>query len=536
LSFVTTAPEMVTAAAGDLAGIGATLGEAAAAAAGPTTSVAAAAGDEVSTALSRLFGTYGQQFQALTAQATAFHDGFVRLLNEGAAAYLNAEVANTAAATDPLLGGLTPTLGGAGLGSLLLTGGPAGPMLGTGPLSPVFDGIGQSLGGVLTAVVNGNEGALLSDPLGYLLPGLFASGVPASPGGSAWQMLFANTGTNLQKIFGAWAARPFPVLNQVIINQNHYSQIFWNGVATDLQGFPANVPTNVQLAVQGASTFNPAALAQGYINQQIGSGQATGTSLNHAGADFQKTVPIFEYDMGLAGQAVMTGDYHGAVQHFGQGFLNLFITGVDASNMSDIKLEGPAGDLLPSSGGGGITGQQDQFFVSLLPPGSIPRQMVRNFFNTLSTFTTSVGFAAIGPPIATLGGIATGATAFGAAAQAGNGVGAVGALVDMPAYALDGFLNGETTIDLALPLTTTLPVPIVGTLLGPVTVPVVVHFPFYGILVEPQPITATIDLSLLGLTTAPIDLTLGGRGFGGLIPELLNGMPQQIASTISPSN
>jgi PE family len=533
VSFVTTAPEFVTAAAGNLAGIGSALGEAAAAAAGPTTSVAAAASDEVSTAVSQLFGTYARQFQALSAEATAFHDGFVSLLNSGAAAYLDTEMANTAAATDPLLGGLTPTLGGLtptlgglaptlgglDLGSLLLTGGPLGPLLGNGALSPILDGVGQDLGGILTALVNG--GPLISDP-------------PAS--GSAWQRLFANTGTNLQKIFGTWAAHPFPVLNQVIINQNHYSQIFWNGVATDLQGFPANVPANVELAIQGASTFDPAALAQAYLNQQIASGQSTGTSLNNAGKDFGETVPIFEYDMGLAGQAVMVGDYHGAVQHFGQGFLNLFVTGIDASDMSHIKLEGPAGDLLPSGGTGGITGPQDQFFVSLLPPGSIPRQMLRNFFNTFSTLTTSVGFAAVGPPIATLGGIATGATAFSAAAQAGDGVGAVGALVDMPAYALDGFLNGETTIDLTLPLTTTLPVPLVGTLLGPVTVPMVIHFPFDGILVEPQPITATVDLSVLGLTTVPIDLTLGGRGFGGLIPELLNGIPQQIASTISPSD
>ena len=48
MSFVIAAPELVSAAAEDLAGIRSALGEAAAAAATPTTGVAAAAGDEVS--------------------------------------------------------------------------------------------------------------------------------------------------------------------------------------------------------------------------------------------------------------------------------------------------------------------------------------------------------------------------------------------------------------------------------------------------------------------------------------------------------
>src|ERR1700757_3437712 len=94
VSFVVTAPEMMTAAAENLAGNASTLGEATAAAAGPTTGVAAAAADEVSIAISRLFGTYGQEFQAASAQAAAFHNEFVSLLNGGAAAYLSTEIAN----------------------------------------------------------------------------------------------------------------------------------------------------------------------------------------------------------------------------------------------------------------------------------------------------------------------------------------------------------------------------------------------------------------------------------------------------------
>lgn len=72
MSFVTAAPEFVTAAAGDLADIGSALGAANAVAALPTTGIAAAAADEVSTQLAPMFGAYAQKYQALSAQAAAF--------------------------------------------------------------------------------------------------------------------------------------------------------------------------------------------------------------------------------------------------------------------------------------------------------------------------------------------------------------------------------------------------------------------------------------------------------------------------------
>ncbi|BBX96248.1 hypothetical protein MLAC_15420 [Mycobacterium lacus] len=57
MSFVIAEPETVAAAAGDLAGIRSALTTAAAAAATPTIEVLPAAADEVSAAISRLFGT-----------------------------------------------------------------------------------------------------------------------------------------------------------------------------------------------------------------------------------------------------------------------------------------------------------------------------------------------------------------------------------------------------------------------------------------------------------------------------------------------
>ncbi|WP_160040571.1 PE family protein [Mycobacterium interjectum] len=93
MSYVITVPDAVQGAAQDLAGIRASLTEAAAAA-GPTTGIAASAGDEVSIAIASLFGSAGQQFQALNAQAQAFHAEFETLLSAGAAAYVGAEAAN----------------------------------------------------------------------------------------------------------------------------------------------------------------------------------------------------------------------------------------------------------------------------------------------------------------------------------------------------------------------------------------------------------------------------------------------------------
>jgi PE family len=107
MSFVIAAPEMVEAAAQNLAGIRSLLSEATATAAGPTTGVVAAAQDEVSAAVAALFGQFGQDYQAISAQAQAFHGRFVNLLNAGAGAYLSADVANaeqalTSAANAPV--------------------------------------------------------------------------------------------------------------------------------------------------------------------------------------------------------------------------------------------------------------------------------------------------------------------------------------------------------------------------------------------------------------------------------------------------
>jgi hypothetical protein len=77
MSFVTTQPELITAAAGDLAGIGSMLTVGSAAAAGPTTGVVPAAADEVSALTATQFATQAQLYQAI-ARASRGHSPAIR--------------------------------------------------------------------------------------------------------------------------------------------------------------------------------------------------------------------------------------------------------------------------------------------------------------------------------------------------------------------------------------------------------------------------------------------------------------------------
>ncbi len=94
MSWVIAAPEYVAAAANDLGGIGSTLAQANAAALAPITTVLPAGADEVSAAISFLFGAHAQAYQALSAQAASFHQQFVQLMSGGATEYAAAEAAN----------------------------------------------------------------------------------------------------------------------------------------------------------------------------------------------------------------------------------------------------------------------------------------------------------------------------------------------------------------------------------------------------------------------------------------------------------
>jgi hypothetical protein len=137
-----TQPQVLAAAAADVADINSAIGAARAAAAGPTTGLVAAAGDEVSAMSAALFGAYGQEYQALLQQAAAFHEQFVAALSSAGNAYAGAE----AAASNSLgtLGGDVQALmgGNAAPATTTVTGAlaTAAPMAPTGPVTTLVLG------------------------------------------------------------------------------------------------------------------------------------------------------------------------------------------------------------------------------------------------------------------------------------------------------------------------------------------------------------------------------------------------------------
>jgi hypothetical protein len=97
MSFVTTRPEALSAAAANLAGIGSALNAQNSAAAAPTTGVVPAAADEVSALTAAQFAAHAQMYQTVSAQAAAIHEMFVNTLGVSAGSYAATEAANAAA-------------------------------------------------------------------------------------------------------------------------------------------------------------------------------------------------------------------------------------------------------------------------------------------------------------------------------------------------------------------------------------------------------------------------------------------------------
>ena len=96
MSYLNTAPEMLASTAADVERIGTAISQAGSAAAGPTSGLLAPAADEVSAAVTTLFGGYGQEYQAAVRQAMAFHGEFTQALAAAGSAYAQAEAGNAA--------------------------------------------------------------------------------------------------------------------------------------------------------------------------------------------------------------------------------------------------------------------------------------------------------------------------------------------------------------------------------------------------------------------------------------------------------
>jgi hypothetical protein len=482
MSFVSVAPELAQAAAEDLAGIRSSLAQAASSAAASTTAVLPAAADEVSAAISEMFGNFGQEFQWASAQAQAFHAEFVSLINAGAAAYVGAELANAeqtvanainapaeamlgspllsggvgagaaqGVSASGLLGGLTGGTSGAtgllggltggtsGLGGLLggLTGG-TGLLGGLGSLGNLGS-LGSNLGSLLTTALPGLPTTLggltntLTGAVNPLLPGLLNVQAGAGPFftgiAGPYEALVYNTWTNLNSLAGGWLADPFPFLRQFVANQMVYGQT----IATAIQ----------------TGNFQPVSAIPGEIVQN---------------------------------------------------FANVVGTLTNTSITSSLVVQ----QVLPT-----------------------PILALDNVVGLPLVFGASL----LGPPAAAMEAAGYAGSLFTSAVQAGDGAAAFAAVVDAPAYIVDGFLNGQATFPYALNLSS-ITGPAVADLLN---VTVVANFPLDGLLHPPgyYPVTATV--TALGGDVLPpiaIDLGVGSTPFSGLLPFLVNYVPQQLAQAI----
>ncbi|GFG64828.1 PE family protein [Mycobacterium kubicae] len=539
MSFVSAAPQLLEAAAQDLAGIRSALSTATAAAAAPTTNLVAAGADEVSAAISQLFGAHGQEFQALHAQAAAFHEEFVSLLNAGAGAYASAEAAGTqtllsaavapveAFLGQPLLGGGAALTGQIQAGVQALTGGISGVPGVSSLLSALETTGGDALTGGLPALINNANafGATVAAP---------------------YQALVANTVNNLQAIENTFGANPFPFLHQLVNNQILYGQTIANAIGTGITNLPAelaNLPATVQAGVQQLLSFNPAPLVQQFITNQVGYAQTIATGLQSAAQDLGNGLLGLPSAFQTAGNALIAGDFQGAVNAVSQGVQNVFLPGfqqlsIDISELGSptavplaITPLGPLGDLAPILA---IPGQMAQNFTNLLPAGSIPALMAQNFTNVLTTVTDfgatfnpgnlgvtfglplQVLFDGIGAPINALSAANSSATALASAVQTGDLAGAAAAFLTAPANVANGFLNGQTLIDL--------PALTINVTAG--------GFPVTAL-------TSTAELPLGGLLTplSPINLGGGlgpvpGTQIGGIIPGFLS-FGSQLAQAIA---
>ena len=152
-----------------------------------------------------------------------------------------------------------------------------------------------------------------------------------------------------------------------------------------------------------------------------------------------------------------------------------------------------------------ILRQVSQNFTNVLNTLSIPSISARltqplNATGELSVFFGDplvLTYATVGPAFTTLNAVANSLTAFDQALATGNFPIALSTLIDAPAEAANGFLNGQLIVDTPILVPTGLPTQININPLSPPLPPVLVTspqtisitllIPFDGILVQPPP-------------------------------------------------
>lgn len=222
MSFVTTYPEALAAAAGQLQGIGSSVAAQNAAAAAPTTGVVPAAADEVSALQATQFAAYGTLYQQVSAQATAIHEMFVNTLGISAGSYGATEAANSAAAgsSGSALSGLISLLtqqGSFGLVSGALSNGGVTGLLEVGMFgSAASDLLQLGSAGFITGGTQtvGAEGLGSGGPGGPLLAGAVGPAGPAGVGGApALARMGRASSVGGLSVPPGWAGEAAPAVN-----------------------------------------------------------------------------------------------------------------------------------------------------------------------------------------------------------------------------------------------------------------------------------------------------------------------------------
>jgi hypothetical protein len=174
VSFVTTRPEALTAAASALQTLGTSLAAQNTAAAAPTAGVIPAAADEVSALQAAQFAAYGAWYQQVSARAAAVHQMLVHTLGTSAGSYAETESANQAATGSTSLSGATvnPAQVSSSTGATIAT--PFNSMQNFGAAASQFIALGQ--GQFLPEAVNWNP----ADPAAIGMADGAGRGLPAA--------------------------------------------------------------------------------------------------------------------------------------------------------------------------------------------------------------------------------------------------------------------------------------------------------------------------------------------------------------------
>jgi hypothetical protein len=256
MSFVTTQPEALTAAASTLQTLGTSMAAEDAAAAAPTTGVAPAAADPVSALQAAQFSAYGTWYQQVSAQATAIRQMLVDTLGTSAGSYRDTEAANQTATGSTSLSGLLG--GGSGTTSSSLSGAavnPAQVSSSTGATIATPFTWFQNVGAAASDFIALGQGQFLPGavnwepewPGGAEAPGVAPGPIPAASAGGVAPPVVAGVGQASPlgglSVPPTWAAAGMPAANSTPVTLTGAG---WTSAAAQtppVTTMPAGVPS-----------------------------------------------------------------------------------------------------------------------------------------------------------------------------------------------------------------------------------------------------------------------------------------------------